>query len=225
MRSVLGVIQPAPRNLIGMSTAERHSYVVAKRVVDVTFSAVVLVCLAPLMAAIAIAVRLDSPGPAIFRHARLGRFGKPFLVYKFRSMRAVRDDAPGGLQVTAAGDSRITRVGRFLRRYKLDELPQFANVLKGDMSLVGPRPEVDRYARLYPDEYERILSVRPGLTDFATLEFRHEEELLGRSSDPEDAYQREVLPAKIRLYLRYLDERSLRTDLALLAQTARHLLR
>jgi lipopolysaccharide/colanic/teichoic acid biosynthesis glycosyltransferase len=225
MNSVLGAAKRVQPYSTNGSAAPGWSYVVVKRVADIAFSAAVLAGLAPAMAAIAIAVRLDSPGPAIFQQQRLGRFGRPFLMYKFRSMQMVCTPTLGERQVTVAGDPRITRVGRFLRRYKLDELPQLVNVLKGEMSVVGPRPEVERYARLYPHEYQRILSVRPGITDFAALEFRHEEQVLARSSDPEDAYVREVLPAKIQLYFRYLEERSLRTDFALLVRTAAQLFR
>jgi lipopolysaccharide/colanic/teichoic acid biosynthesis glycosyltransferase len=208
----------------GRTTAltSRTLYAVAKRGMDVVLAMIGLIALSPVMAAIAIAIRLDSAGPALFRQQRLGRFGVEFVMFKFRSMRlAPAAQAP---QVTAAGDQRVTRVGRFLRRYKVDELPQLLNVLNGDMSLVGPRPEVRRYAEYYPVEYEYILSIRPGITDFASLEFRHEEELLARSADPERTYVREVLPAKIHLYLRYLEERSLPTDLFLVARTIRSVL-
>lgn len=196
----------------------------AKRLVDVGLSVAAIIVLAPLLAMIAVAVRTSSSGPIIFRQKRLGLHGSTFVMYKFRSMTAPRLGSPDVPQITAAGDRRVTRIGRVLRRSKLDELPQLVNVIRGQMSLVGPRPEVERYARAYPDEYRRILSVLPGITDFATLEFRHEEEILARSSDPEQMYVREVLPAKMRLYDRYLRERSLRTDLSLLARTLLHVL-
>jgi lipopolysaccharide/colanic/teichoic acid biosynthesis glycosyltransferase len=124
-----------------------------------------------------------------------------------------------GADVTSAADARITRIGRFLRKYKLDELPQLWNVLVGDMSLVGPRPEVERYVRLFASDYEEILRVRPGLTDLAAIEYRNEEEILARAADPENEYCRVILPAKIALYRRYLEERSMRTDLKLIVRT------
>ncbi|MEK6227676.1 MAG: sugar transferase [Chloroflexota bacterium] len=194
-------------------------YTAIKRLIDVVGSGVGLIVLSPFLAAIALTIRLDSPGPVIFRQERLGRYGVPFVMYKFRSMRTVGGSSRQGPLVTARGDQRVTQVGRFLRRHKLDELPQLANVLRGQMSLVGPRPEVDRYARAYPTEYGRILSVPPGITDFATLEFHREEDILAHAIDTEKAYVEQVLPAKIRLYLRYIEERSVRTDLLLIGRT------
>jgi lipopolysaccharide/colanic/teichoic acid biosynthesis glycosyltransferase len=189
-------------------------YPAAKRALDVAASAAGLIVLSPVLVACALAVRLSSTGPILFRHRRVGRFRRPFELLKFRTMV----DRPG-VQVTAAGDPRITPVGRVLRKYKLDELPQLVNVLRGDMSLVGPRPEVARYVEEYEREYDRILAVRPGITDFAAIEYRDEERILARSVDPERTYIDEVLPAKIRLYDRYLAERSLRTDLFLIVRT------
>ncbi len=199
------------------------TYVPAKRLVDLVGSAAGLSLFSPVLLVIAAAVALSSPGPFIFKQERLGRDGRPFVMYKFRTMRLSRDGS--GSQVTAAGDSRVTVLGRFLRRYKLDEFPQLLNVLKGDMSLVGPRPEVERYARWYPAEYTRILSVRPGITDFASLAFRNEEQVLARSSEPERTYVAEILPAKIKLYLQYLEQRSLKTDFVILMRTVGSVLR
>ena len=198
----------------------RLAYRIAKRALDVLASAAALVFLSPLLAAAALAVRLDSPGPALFRQVRVGRHGRPFEILKLRSMCG----APGPA-ITAGGDPRVTRAGRFLRRTKLDELPQLWNVLRGDMSLVGPRPEVPRFVARFPEDYARILSVRPGLTDLAALEFRDEEALLAGAREPELAYVEAVLPAKLRLYHRYLDERSLATDVSLIARTLGALLR
>ncbi len=196
-------------------------YRFTKRVIDVIASATALVALAPVMGALALAVKLDSRGPVLFRQQRLGLGSRPFTILKFRSMRT---GARGAL-VTSGADARVTRVGRLLRRTKLDELPQLWNVLVGDMSLVGPRPEVARYVRLFPDAYARILTVRPGLTDFAALQYRDEESVLGATADPEAAYTTKVLPAKIALYHRYLDEMSLGTDVRLVLQTLGVLLR
>ncbi len=199
----------------------RRAYLAAKRVLDVAASAAGLLLLAPLLVAAALAVKLSSPGPALFRQERVGRGGRPFRIVKLRSMRT----SAGGPQVTAGGDARVTTVGRLLRRTKADELPQLWNVLVGEMSLVGPRPEVRRYVDCFPEDYARILAVRPGITDFAAVEYRDEESVLARAADPEAAYVEEVLPAKIRLYHRYLDEMSLRTDVALVLRTLAALLR
>ena len=204
------------------STARSHPslgaslpYAVAKRALDLLLSLAGLALSAPVLLALALAVRLDSPGPVIFRHQRVGRRGRPFQLLKLRSMT----HGARGLQVTSAGDARITRVGRFLRRTKLDELPQLWNVLRGDMSLVGPRPEVERYVKLFAADYRDILEVRPGITDFAAIEYRDEERILAAATDPEAEYRNVVLPAKIALYRRYLAERSLATDLRLIART------
>lgn len=199
----------------------RSIYPFAKRGLDVLASLGGLVVLSPVLLGCALAVRLDSPGPVLFRQVRVGRGGRPFQLLKFRSMR----HGAAGAAVTSAGDARITGVGRMLRRSKLDELPQLLNVLRGDMSLVGPRPEVERYVRMFPEAYQRILSVRPGITDFAAIEYRDEERILAASGDPERAYVEQVLPAKIALYDRYLAERSLWTDLSLLAKTILAVLR
>ncbi|MFT3777429.1 MAG: sugar transferase [Ottowia sp.] len=190
----------------------------AKRALDLGLTLAALPLALPLMAAIALWVRLDSPGPALFRQERVGRGGRPFCIHKFRTMRA--DGA--GPQVTAAGDARVTRAGRWLRRTKLDELPQLIDVLKGDMSLVGPRPEVPRFMALYPDEARRrILSVRPGITDRAAIEFRDEERLLATADDPERIYVEQVMPAKQRHYLDYVAHHSVASDLRILLDTLR----
>jgi lipopolysaccharide/colanic/teichoic acid biosynthesis glycosyltransferase len=198
----------------------RRGYLVTKRVIDVAFSAAGLLLLSPVLLGIALAVRLTSGRPILFRQERIGLHGRPFELLKFRSMK----DGPGPI-VTAAGDPRVTRLGRVLRRTKLDELPQLWNVVRGDMSLVGPRPEVARYVRMFPAEYRRILTVRPGITDFAALAFRDEEAVLARAPSPEAAYAEEVLPAKLALYGRYLDDMSVRTDLLLLLRTLATVLR
>jgi lipopolysaccharide/colanic/teichoic acid biosynthesis glycosyltransferase len=175
----------------------------------------------PLMAVIAVWVRLDSPGPALFRQQRVGRAGRLFRIHKFRTMHAKPQEGDGP-QITAALDPRITRAGRWLRRRKLDELPQLIDVLKGDMSLVGPRPEVPRYMALYPPEARaRILSVRPGITDRAAIAFRDEERLLAAADDPERAYTEQIMPAKLRHYLDYADHHSVAGDLRILLDTAR----
>ncbi|MEW6580001.1 MAG: sugar transferase, partial [Chloroflexota bacterium] len=167
-----------------------------KRPFDLLASAIGLVFLSPLFALIALLIRLSSPGPIFYRARRVGRCGREFTLYKFRSMVANADrQGPG---ITTAGDPRVTPIGRVLRRTKLDELPQLWNVLRGDMSLVGPRPEDPRYVALYTPEQRRVLDVRPGITSLASIEYRHEEAVL-RGPDWEQRYIREVMPAKLTI--------------------------
>ena len=193
-----------------------------KRGFDLLCAAAGLLLLAPLLLAIALWIKFDSPGPVFFRQQRVGRFGAPFRIHKFRSMR---EDAPlRGPQITVGADPRITRVGHFLRRSKLDELPQLLDVLAGTMSLVGPRPEVPRYVAMYPAELrDKVLSVRPGITDPASIEFRDEGSLLARAADPERAYIEQVMPAKLRCAAQYVDHMSLMNDVRLIGATLRSL--
>jgi lipopolysaccharide/colanic/teichoic acid biosynthesis glycosyltransferase len=191
-----------------------------KRLFDVLFSAGTLIVLAPLMLAVALWIKIDSPGPILFRQARVGRGGKLFNILKFRSMRV--DAAAQGPQLTVGDDPRITRAGVWIRKYKIDEFPQFVNVVLGDMSLVGPRPEVPRYVNLYPTAVrELVLSVRPGITDTASIAYRDESEILRRSADPERTYVEQVLPAKLELSQRYVREHSLAGDLAIIGRSIR----
>ena len=193
-----------------------------KRLLDVALSAAGLLLLSPVLVAIAAWVRLDSPGPALYRQERVGRGGARFRIHKFRTMRS----APERLEraITVGADPRVTRAGRFLRRSKLDELPQLVDVLLGDMSLVGPRPEVPQYVATYPDAIRaKVLSVRPGITDPASLQFRNESELLARAADPDREYREVVLPAKLRLAVDYVDHATLAGDLRLLGLTLRTL--
>jgi lipopolysaccharide/colanic/teichoic acid biosynthesis glycosyltransferase len=193
-----------------------------KRALDVTAAAAGLVVLGPALVGIAALVKLTSPGPAIFRQERVGRDGRPFEILKFRTMTA---DAPGrGPEITRAGDARVTPVGRLLRRTKLDELPQLLNVLRGEMSLVGPRPEVPRYVARYSPEQRRVLSVRPGITDWASLAYLDEEDLLAAQADLEHGYVHEIMPRKLALNLEYLERRGFWSDIGILWQTARTLL-
>jgi lipopolysaccharide/colanic/teichoic acid biosynthesis glycosyltransferase len=189
-----------------------------QRVWDFSISAGLLAIALPLLAAIALAILLADGRPVIYRQRRIGRYGAPFTILKFRSMQT----GCGGVEVTAGGDSRVTRIGRVLRRYKLDELPQLWNVLRGDMSLVGPRPEVPRYVDAADPVWKRVHLVRPGLTDLATLVYRDEETILAGFDDPERAYRESVLPAKLALNLEYLERRSPVRDLKLLMLTIRH---
>ncbi len=186
-----------------------------KRLFDIVCSALGLLLLAPLLLLAAAWVRLDSPGPALFRQTRVGRHGVPFTIHKFRTMRV----APGAA-ITVGEDPRITRSGRFLRASKLDELPQLWDVLRGAMSLVGPRPELPRYVAFYPAELrERVLSVRPGITDPASLAFSREAELLAAAADPEREYVDVVLPAKLKLSAEYAAQATLSADLRLICVT------
>ena len=197
---------------------------IAKRVFDLFFSVIGLLFLVPVFLLIAIWIKLDSPGPVFFRHVRVGRFGEPFRIFKFRTMRA--EGEATGKQITVRDDIRITRAGRFLRRYKLDELPQFLNVVKGEMSLVGPRPEVQRYVTLYPEGVrEKVLSVPPGMTDYASIEYMDENALLADADDPETVYIERVMPAKLRNYERYVTERSIGMDLKIILATLKAITR
>ncbi|MDZ7804416.1 sugar transferase [Thiohalophilus sp.] len=193
-----------------------------KRIFDLCFTIPGVTLLLPLYLAIALWIKLDSPGPVLFRQQRVGRFGRPFQVLKFRTM--VDDAEKQGAKITVAGDSRITRSGAFLRKYKLDELPQLLNVLKGEMSLVGPRPEVPEYVKLYPrDSYELVLSVPPGITDQASIEFSDENDQLAKAEDPQREYVEKILPRKLACYEAYVQDRSLWGDLKVILMTIRKL--
>jgi lipopolysaccharide/colanic/teichoic acid biosynthesis glycosyltransferase len=191
-----------------------------KRVFDLVIASLGLLAFSPILLVLAVWIKLDSRGPVFFRQERVGRFGKTFRIHKFRTM--THQPHSKGLQITVGGDSRITKVGHFIRRNKLDEVAQLIDVVKGDMSLVGPRPEVPKYVAHYPPEMrERVLSVRPGITDPASLEFRNENDLLARASDPEREYVEVILPEKLRLAADYVDRASFWTDIRLIMQTAR----
>jgi lipopolysaccharide/colanic/teichoic acid biosynthesis glycosyltransferase len=192
-----------------------------KRCVDILGSAFTLLLMSPILIAVACAVWLDSGRPVLFRHRRVGRRFRKFDVLKFRTMQV----QASGPAITVAGDARITRVGRLLRATKLDELPQFWNVLVGDMSLVGPRPEVPEYVEMFRERYQRILTVRPGITDIASIRFRNEEKLLARGSEPLREYIQNVLPLKLDLADEYLRTRSLCLDCFILFKTLLVILR
>ena len=195
-----------------------------KRFIDLCAAALGLLLLSPLLLVVALMIKLDSAGPVFFRQVRVGRHGHPFRIFKFRTMvhwQASNAVGPG-LQLTVQGDARITRVGGFLRRTKLDELPQLIDVLRGTMSLVGPRPEVPRYVEHYPSASRaRVLSVRPGITDFASLRYRDENALLAQATDPEREYVEVILPSKLRYALDYVDNASVMSDLRVLGLTLR----
>ncbi len=193
-------------------------YESTKRLLDMLVAGVGLLLLLPLMGVIALLIKLDTPGSVFFAHERVGRYGRKFKVLKFRTM--VQDAHKRGGAITAGHDPRITRVGRILRKTKLDELPQLWNVLKGEMSLVGPRPEVEKYVQLWePTLRELVLSVRPGITGLTQIRYRHEEALLAQQPDPEKYYREVLLPLKLASDVEYVQRRSLPFDLYLLART------
>jgi lipopolysaccharide/colanic/teichoic acid biosynthesis glycosyltransferase len=188
-----------------------------KRWFDLTLSLVALIVFAPLLAVLALMIKRDSPGPVFYRGLRVGRFGKPFRILKFRTMVADADRLGG--PSSAADDVRITKVGHLLRRSKLDELPQLLNVVKGEMSLVGPRPEVPEYVALFSSEEKAILSVLPGISDWASIWNSDEGAVLAGSPDPEKIYLERIRPEKIRLQLQYVRSRSFWTDVQILRDT------
>lgn len=191
---------------------------ISKRLFDLTCSICGLIILAPVFLLIAVWIKVDSPGPVFFRQVRVGRYGRTFRIFKFRTMCSGAEGK--GQQITVGEDPRITHSGCLLRKYKLDELPQLLNVVKGEMSLVGPRPEVPRYVALYPEEVrEVVLSVPPGITDFASIDYRDENGILGQSEDPEKAYVEEIMPQKLGFCMRYVAERSFWVDLKLIVST------
>ena len=192
-------------------------YPVAKRLFDVIFSTLGLIVLSPILLVVAAAIKLESPGPALYKGARVGLHGNLFKMNKFRTM-VINADKIGGSS-TPEDDPRITRVGRFLRRYKLDELPQLINVFKGEMSFVGPRPQVKWAVDLYTPAERQILTVRPGITDYASLRFPNEGEILRGSTDPDKDYLEKIHPEKMRLSLEYVRTRSMGLDIKIIFQT------
>jgi lipopolysaccharide/colanic/teichoic acid biosynthesis glycosyltransferase len=195
---------------------------VLKRSFDMGASLLGLLVLLPLFVVVAIVLRWESPGPTFYRGFRAGRHGRAFRIFKFRTM-VVNADKIGGPS-SSADDPRITRAGNLLRRYKVDELPQLINVLRGEMSLVGPRPEVLQEVLLYTEEEKRLLEVRPGITDWASIRFRNEGEILRGSTDPHAAYREKIRPEKIRLGLEYVERRSFLTDCQIIASTLKAIL-
>ncbi len=188
-----------------------------KRISDILLSGAGILVLSPLLLLIFFAVKASSPGPAIYRQKRVGRYNTDFEVFKFRSMYTGSDRK--GLLTVGDSDPRITGVGSILRKYKLDELPQLFNVLKGDMSIVGPRPEVRKYVELYDENQRKVLDVRPGITDLASIKYRNENEILSGKTDPEDHYIRHIMPDKIRMNLEYISDRSVLKDMKVILKT------
>lgn len=202
---------------IGALLARRRPQLIAKRAMDIAISAAALCVLWPVFLLIALAIVIDDPGPVFYRQVRVGRGGRPFRIFKFRTM--VVDADKKGLSITVGRDSRITRVGAFLRKTKLDELAQLLNVLCGQMSFVGPRPEVPRYVELYTPYQRQVLLVRPGITDYASIAYRNENDLLAGADDPEKMYIETIMPDKIELNMKYLREISPLADLRLILKT------
>lgn len=188
-----------------------------KRAFDIIFSGLGLIFLSPLFAVLAIWIKADSPGTVFYRQLRVGRGNRDFRLYKFRSMETGAEK--NGLITVGSRDPRVTRSGYFIRKYKFDELPQLINVLKGDMSLVGPRPEVRKYVDLYTPEQMKVLTVRPGITDPASIKYRNENDLLATAADPEEYYRNVVMPDKLAINLRYIESHRLLGDFRMILST------
>ena len=196
---------------------QKRLQLILKRIFDILVSFVGLVILSPLFIVLAIVIVSDSKGPVFFKQTRVGRNGVPFKIYKFRTM--IEDAEAKGMQLTVGDDSRITNVGTFLRKTKIDELPQLINVFKGEMSFVGPRPEVPKYVELYTEDQRQVLMVRPGITDLASIEYRNESDLLAMIDSPEKVYIEEVMPRKIELNKEYIRTISLALDIRIIIRT------
>jgi lipopolysaccharide/colanic/teichoic acid biosynthesis glycosyltransferase len=188
-----------------------------KRIFDLAFSFLGLIICLPIFVIVPILIKLDSKGPVFFRQARVGKNFIEFKICKFRTMR--HDSEEKGPVITVSGDRRVTKVGKFLRQYKIDELPQLFNVLKGEMSFVGPRPEVKKYVQLFKKDYKKLLRIRPGITDPASLKYSDEEGILSLSENWEEDYEKRILPEKIHLSLQYVEHCSILTDLNIILKT------
>lgn len=188
-----------------------------KRSFDIVFSLIGLIILLPLFIVVGLLIKLTSSGPVFYHQTRVGYMGKDFRLFKFRTMKVDADK--NGLLTVGGRDPRVTSIGYYLRKFKIDELPQLINVLNGTMSFVGPRPEVRKYVDLYTEEQRKVLLLKPGITDYASLEYFSENDLLARSSDPEATYINEVMPAKLKLNLKYMNDVGLYTDLKLILRT------
>lgn len=193
-----------------------------KRIFDIIFSILGLIISLPAIIILSIWISMDSPGGIFYLQERIGKDFKPFQLFKFRSMYSGSDKK--GLLTVGGKDNRITRSGYFIRKYKLDELAQLINVLKGDMSIVGPRPEVKKYVDLYNEEQKRVLSIKPGITDYASIEYYNENEILEKSSNPEKTYIEEIMPHKLSLNLKYIEEQNLVTDFKIILKTIKRII-
>ena len=194
-----------------------------KRIFDLTLSIPSLIILSPVFLITAVLIKLETRGPVVFSHARVGHGGRTFKLYKFRTM--VKDASGVGPSITAVNDPRITRVGKLLRKFKVDEMLQIVNVVKGDMSVIGPRPELKKFVDKFEKDYREILRIKPGMTDYALIAFRDEEKILGKFKDTEEGYVKEVLPEKIKLYRKYIEEMGLSTDIRIFFRTIWEILR
>lgn len=192
-----------------------------KRIFDFVISSIAMMLLIPFIASLAVIIKLTSKGSVFFRQERIGLYGKPFSIIKFRTMV---ENSGGLAHLTTKNDIRITNIGLFLRKHKLDELPQFINVLKGEMSIVGPRPEIRRYVDIFPVDYKIILSVKPGITDYASVLFKNESDLLESPETYEKDYIEKILPSKIKIYREYVKNKSLKNDLHIIASTIKSLI-
>lgn len=190
---------------------------VIKRIFDIIMSLIGIILLSPLFIIVSIAIKVTSPGNILFLQKRVGKNGEEFNIYKFRTM--VSDAEKLGKQITVGNDSRITKVGAFLRKFKIDELPQLFNVFNGDMSLVGPRPEVPKYVELYTKEQRKVLSIRPGITDMASLRYRDENDILGKVDNPEEYYINVIMQDKLKLNLEYIEKSNIIFDISLILKT------
>lgn len=193
-----------------------------KRLFDIVASGLGLICLSPLFVVLAVWIKCDSRGPVFYRQVRVGKDNRDFRLFKFRSMRPDSDRL--GLITVGGHDPRVTRSGYYIRRYKLDEFPQLINVFKGDMSLVGPRPEVRKYVDMYTPEQMRVLSVRPGITSLASIRYRNENEILAKADDPDRCYIEKIMPDKLAIDLEYVDKASLWNDIKLIFSTFREII-
>lgn len=193
-----------------------------KRLFDIVVSGLGLICLSPLFAAVAVCIKFDSKGPVFYRQERVGRYNRDFRLYKFRSMRPDSDKL--GLITVGGRDPRVTRSGYYIRKYKLDELPQLINVFLGDMSLVGPRPEVRKYVDMYTPEQLKVLSVRPGITSLASIRYRNENDILAESDNPDKCYIEKIMPDKLSIDLEYVGKANLWNDIKLIFSTFREII-
>lgn len=195
----------------------KQSTLFKKRIFDILFSAMGLICLLPFFILIAILIKVDSSGPILYKQTRIGKSGKEFEIYKFRKMRA--DIGDQGLKITTTNDVRMTKFGKTMKKYKIDELPQLWNVFRGDMSFVGPRPETPNYVEIYDEMQRDILKIKPGITDYASLEYINEGDLLESSPDPDKLYRETLIPKKIEYNLQYIKDMSIKTDLKIIFST------
>lgn len=190
---------------------------IIKRIFDIVCSGLGLIILSPFLLFVAIRIKMGSDGPVFFKQIRVGEKGKEFKILKFRTM--VVDAEKLGRQITVGNDNRITKIGAFLRKYKIDELPQLINVFKGDMSLVGPRPEVPRYVNMYTEEQRKVLDVKPGITDLASIRYRDENELLGQAENPDEFYINTIMPDKLALNVEYINKSNIFLDIYIILKT------